>query len=109
MGPPFLLEPADPSIFIITLSPSRLNGSGRGLFTRVRGIGILRTSPKRSSRKLLLLDCVFIGCYAFHYVSTNVGAYTMSQDRCELICIDAPRAEAIRAKLLGEVRRWRLP
>ena len=51
---------------------------------------------------MLLLDCVFIGCYAFHYVSTNVGAYTMSQDRCELICIDAPRAEAIRAKLLGE-------
>ena len=26
----------------------------------------------------------------------------MSQDRCDLICIDAPRAEAIRAKLLGE-------
>jgi ArsR family transcriptional regulator, lead/cadmium/zinc/bismuth-responsive transcriptional repressor len=25
----------------------------------------------------------------------------MSQDRCDLICIDAPRAEAIRAKLLG--------
>lgn len=26
----------------------------------------------------------------------------MSQDRCDLICIDAPRAEAIRGKLLGE-------
>ena len=26
----------------------------------------------------------------------------MSQDRCDLICIDAPRAEAIRAGLLGE-------
>ena len=26
----------------------------------------------------------------------------MSQDRCDLICIDAPRAEAIRAKLPGE-------
>ena len=26
----------------------------------------------------------------------------MSQDRCDLICIDAPRAEAIREKLLGE-------
>ena len=26
----------------------------------------------------------------------------MSQDRCDLICIDAPRAEAIRAKLLSE-------
>jgi DNA-binding transcriptional ArsR family regulator len=26
----------------------------------------------------------------------------MSQDRCDLICIDAPRAEAIRAKLLDE-------
>jgi ArsR family transcriptional regulator, lead/cadmium/zinc/bismuth-responsive transcriptional repressor len=24
------------------------------------------------------------------------------QDRCDLICIDAPRAEAIRARLLGE-------
>jgi ArsR family transcriptional regulator, lead/cadmium/zinc/bismuth-responsive transcriptional repressor len=48
------------------------------------------------------LDSVFIGCYALHNVSTNVGAYTMSQDRCDLICIDAPRAEAIRKKLLGE-------
>jgi hypothetical protein len=26
----------------------------------------------------------------------------MTEERCELICIDAPRAEAIRAKLLGE-------
>jgi DNA-binding transcriptional ArsR family regulator len=26
----------------------------------------------------------------------------MGQDRCDLICIDAPRAEAIRGKLLGE-------
>jgi DNA-binding transcriptional ArsR family regulator len=26
----------------------------------------------------------------------------VSQDRCELICIDAPRAEAIRERLLGE-------
>jgi DNA-binding transcriptional ArsR family regulator len=26
----------------------------------------------------------------------------VSQDRCDLICIDAPRAEAIRARLLGE-------
>jgi DNA-binding transcriptional ArsR family regulator len=26
----------------------------------------------------------------------------VSQDRCDLICIDAPRAEAIRGKLLGE-------
>jgi DNA-binding transcriptional ArsR family regulator len=26
----------------------------------------------------------------------------MSQDRCDLICIDAPRAETIRARLLGE-------
>jgi ArsR family transcriptional regulator, lead/cadmium/zinc/bismuth-responsive transcriptional repressor len=26
----------------------------------------------------------------------------VSQDRCDLICIDAPRAEAIRAKLPGE-------
>ena len=65
------------------------------------GSGILRTSPKRSSTKLLLLDCVFMGCYSFYNVSTNVGAYTMSQDRCDLICIDAPRAEAIRTRLLG--------
>src|SRR5215208_1774433 len=26
----------------------------------------------------------------------------MSEDRCDLICIDAPRAEAIRERLLGE-------
>jgi ArsR family transcriptional regulator, lead/cadmium/zinc/bismuth-responsive transcriptional repressor len=26
----------------------------------------------------------------------------MTEDRCDLICIDAPRAEALRAKLLGE-------
>ena len=26
----------------------------------------------------------------------------MSQERCDLICMDAPRAEAIRAKLIGE-------
>jgi ArsR family transcriptional regulator, lead/cadmium/zinc/bismuth-responsive transcriptional repressor len=26
----------------------------------------------------------------------------VSQDRCDLICIDAPRAEAIRGRLLGE-------
>jgi DNA-binding transcriptional ArsR family regulator len=26
----------------------------------------------------------------------------VSQDRCDLICIDAPRAEAIRTRLLGE-------
>jgi len=26
----------------------------------------------------------------------------MTEDRCDLICIDAPRAEAIRGRLLGE-------
>ena len=26
----------------------------------------------------------------------------MAEDRCDLICIDAPRAEAIRGRLLGE-------
>ena len=26
----------------------------------------------------------------------------MAQDRCDLICIDAPRAEAIRQRLIGE-------
>jgi ArsR family transcriptional regulator, lead/cadmium/zinc/bismuth-responsive transcriptional repressor len=51
---------------------------------------------------LLLLDCVFIGWYALYNVSMNVGARPMSQDRCDLICIDAPRAEAIRERLLGE-------
>ena len=43
-----------------------------------------------------------IACYALHNVSTAVGAYAMSQDRCDLICIDAPRAEVIRARLLSE-------
>src|SRR5215204_3325121 len=43
-----------------------------------------------------------MGCYSFYNVSTNVGAYTMSQDRCDLICIDAPRAEALRERLLDE-------
>lgn len=28
----------------------------------------------------------------------------MSDDRCDLLCIDAPRAEAIRKRLLGEER-----
>jgi ArsR family transcriptional regulator, lead/cadmium/zinc/bismuth-responsive transcriptional repressor len=28
--------------------------------------------------------------------------WTVNQDRCDLICIDAPRAEAIRGRLLGE-------
>jgi ArsR family transcriptional regulator, lead/cadmium/zinc/bismuth-responsive transcriptional repressor len=32
----------------------------------------------------------------------DVGVYAMTQDRCDLICIDAPCAEAIRAKLQGE-------
>jgi DNA-binding transcriptional ArsR family regulator len=32
----------------------------------------------------------------------DVGVYAVTQDRYDLICIDAPRAEAIRAKLLGE-------
>src|SRR5829696_4830055 len=54
MGPPFLLEPADPSIFIITLSPSRLNGSGRGLFTRVRGMDVLRSSRRTRAAGIML-------------------------------------------------------
>src|SRR5215208_3614940 len=72
------------------------------LFTQPRRRGILRTSSLRSSTKLLLLDCVFMGCYSYYNVSTNVGAYTMSQDRCDLICIDAPRAETLRERLLDE-------
>jgi len=52
---------------------------------------------------LPLLDRGLIACYALYNISTDVGAYAMRQDRCDLICIDAPRAEAIRAKLLGDV------
>jgi len=51
---------------------------------------------------LLLLDCSLLACYAFYNVSTDVGVCAVSQDRCDLICIDAPRAEAIRERLLGE-------
>jgi DNA-binding transcriptional ArsR family regulator len=51
---------------------------------------------------LPLLDRGFAACYALHNVSTDVGAYIVSQDRCDLICIDAPRAEGIRARLQGE-------
>ena len=45
-------------------------------------------------------------CYALYNISTDVGVCTVSQDRCDLICIDAPRAEAIRARLLGEDGAW---
>jgi DNA-binding transcriptional ArsR family regulator len=48
------------------------------------------------------LDRSLVACYALYNVSTDVGVCTVSQDRCELICIDAPRAEAIRARLPGE-------
>src|SRR5215203_481 len=72
------------------------------LFTGVRGRWILRTSSLRSSTELLLLDRCLGACYALYNVSTDVGVYLVTQDRCDLICIDAPRAEAIRAKLLGE-------
>src|SRR3712207_3124779 len=41
-------------------------------------------------------------CYPLPNISTDVGAYTVSQDRCDLICIDVPRAEAIRTRLLAE-------
>jgi ArsR family transcriptional regulator, lead/cadmium/zinc/bismuth-responsive transcriptional repressor len=51
---------------------------------------------------VLLLDCSPAACYADYNVSTDVGVYVVSQDRCDLICIDAPRAEAIRGRLLGE-------
>jgi DNA-binding transcriptional ArsR family regulator len=49
-----------------------------------------------------LLDRGPRACYALHNVSTDVGVCIVSQDRCDLICIDAPRAEAIRQRLLGE-------
>jgi DNA-binding transcriptional ArsR family regulator len=51
---------------------------------------------------LLLLERGLPRYYALYNISTDVGAYAMSQDRCDLICIDAPRAEAIRARLQGE-------
>jgi len=51
---------------------------------------------------VLLRDCSPAACYADYNVSTDVGVYVVSQDRCDLICIDAPRAEAIRGRLLGE-------
>jgi len=51
---------------------------------------------------LLLLDRSLVACYALYNVSTDVGVYLVSQDRCDLICIDAPRAEAIRERLLSE-------
>jgi ArsR family transcriptional regulator, lead/cadmium/zinc/bismuth-responsive transcriptional repressor len=51
---------------------------------------------------VLLLACSPAACYADYNVSTDVGVYVVSQDRCDLICIDAPRAEAIRGRLLGE-------
>jgi ArsR family transcriptional regulator, lead/cadmium/zinc/bismuth-responsive transcriptional repressor len=51
---------------------------------------------------LLLLDRSLGACYALYNASTDVGVCPVNQERCELICIDAPRAEAIRARLLGE-------
>jgi ArsR family transcriptional regulator, lead/cadmium/zinc/bismuth-responsive transcriptional repressor len=51
---------------------------------------------------LLLLARSLVACYALYNVSIDVGVCAVSQDRCDLICIDAPRAEAIRAKLVGE-------
>jgi DNA-binding transcriptional ArsR family regulator len=53
-------------------------------------IGLLPGCPRHS------LLC------SLHNVSTDVGACIVRQDRCDLICIDAPRAEAIRGRLLGE-------
>jgi ArsR family transcriptional regulator, lead/cadmium/zinc/bismuth-responsive transcriptional repressor len=64
---------------------------------------ILRSSALRRSEKLGLLDRRCVACYALYNVSTDVGVCTVTEDRCDLICIDAPRAEAIRAKLLDEV------
>jgi DNA-binding transcriptional ArsR family regulator len=49
-----------------------------------------------------LLDRSLATCYISHNISTYVGVWTVNQDRCDLICIDAPRAEAIRGRLLGE-------
>jgi ArsR family transcriptional regulator, lead/cadmium/zinc/bismuth-responsive transcriptional repressor len=63
---------------------------------------VLRTSSVRCSRKLLLVDRSLLTCYALSNVSTDVGVYPVNQDRCDLICIDAPRAEAIRERLLAE-------
>ena len=51
---------------------------------------------------MLVLDRSLVACYALSNVSTDVGVCAVNQDRCDLICIDAPRAEAIRARLLSE-------
>jgi DNA-binding transcriptional ArsR family regulator len=57
---------------------------------------------RRVFSEVLLLARSPGACYPLHNISTYVGAYTVKQDRCDLICIDAPRAEAIRGRLLGE-------
>ena len=57
---------------------------------------------RRIFSEWLLLARSLGGCYPLHNISTHVGTYTVKQDRCDLICIDAPRAEAIRWRLLGE-------
>ena len=59
-------------------------------------------SPNAEPLKQPSLDRGHRACYSHHNVSTDVGAYTVGQDRCDLICIDAPHAEAIRARLLDE-------
>jgi DNA-binding transcriptional ArsR family regulator len=70
--------------------------------SKVHVYGLRRSSPKQSSSKSWILDPGLVACYALRNVSTNVGVCSVSQDRCDLICIDAPRAETIRARLLGE-------
>ena len=58
-------------------------------------------SRRRMSSYVLLLDRSLVACYPLYNVSTDVGM-CVTEDRCDLICIDAPRAEAIRERLLGE-------
>ena len=51
---------------------------------------------------MLFVERSLGACYALYNVSTDVGVYPVTRDRCDLICIGASRAKAIRAKLVDE-------
>jgi DNA-binding transcriptional ArsR family regulator len=51
---------------------------------------------------LLFVERSLGACYALYNVPTDVGVYPVTRARCDLICIGASRAKAIRAKLLDE-------
>jgi ArsR family transcriptional regulator, lead/cadmium/zinc/bismuth-responsive transcriptional repressor len=54
------------------------------------------------SSMFLLVERSLVAWYALHNVSTDVGVCFVAQERCDLICVDAPSAEAIRERLLRE-------